>query len=79
MTERQYVQKIAERYKAQYVKYKKWITFFDWERQPEQQYIVLRELKTFEAVEALLNESWTRRARQCFKAEQRRKKKASSV
>lgn len=58
-------QKVAKRYKAQYFdeKTKCWATFENWEIQPEQVYIVLRELQTEKAVAALVDKSWLHGAR----------------
>lgn len=51
---------VAERYKRQYFKYKKWKTFEDWEMQPEQFHTILLELRSKTAIEALMGKSWTR-------------------
>lgn len=51
---------VAERYKKQYCKRGKWKTYDEWDIQPERVYIILRELRTKKAIEALLNPSWTR-------------------
>ncbi len=53
---------VAERYRKQYFKRNKWNTFVDWEIQPEQVHLILCELKSKEAINALIgNESWTKR------------------
>ncbi len=53
---------VAERYRRQYYdgRTKKWDVFPDWPMQPKQYYTVLLELKSKEAIEALLNCSWVR-------------------
>ncbi len=61
-----YGQIVAERYKRQYYdgRKKQWDTFAQWEgryMQPEATWTILRELKSKEAIELLLNKSWTRR------------------
>lgn len=53
---------VANKYRRQYCKYNKWKTFQDWRLQPEQTYLILCELMTKAAVDALLgNDSWTKR------------------
>lgn len=53
---------VAERYKKQYFNRGVWQTFQSWHIQPEQNYLILRELESKAAVNALLgNTSWTKR------------------
>ncbi len=52
---------VAARYRKQYCKRNKWSTFPDWEIQPEQRYLILLELRSKEAIKAILNSSWTKR------------------
>lgn len=58
---------VAEKFKRQYIEKKKgakkvgWKTYESWEIQPEQIYLICKELKSKEAIEALLNCSWTKR------------------
>lgn len=54
-------QKVAARYKGQYCKRGDWKEYEDWETQPRSMYLILIELKTKRAIDALLgNDSWTR-------------------
>ena len=68
VTEEQLVQGIAEDYKKQYQRQGKWKTYDGWEKQPEVHYLILCELKSFSAVEALLNDTWTRKAKRKLRA-----------
>jgi len=52
---------VAKRYKKQYCKYNKWETYQWWTIQPEQIHTILLELKSKEAILALVGDSWTRR------------------
>lgn len=69
MTQRQYIKQIANKYKRQYCKRKKWVTYDRWDIQPEKIYLIMLELKTFKTVEALTNDSWTRYYKRRFKSE----------
>lgn len=53
---------VAKRWKRQYYdgRKKKWDMFESWEIQPEQVHTILLELKSKEAIAALLNVSWAR-------------------
>lgn len=57
---------VAERYKKQYyTKRGGWCLYKDWQIPPEKIYIILLELKSKAAVNALMqNDSWTRYIRQ---------------
>lgn len=74
MTERQHVKAIAERWRKQYTYRGKWKTYEFWQTQPEQCYRVLIELKTIDAVESLLGQSWTNYARRMLKRKKKAKK-----
>lgn len=53
---------VAKRFKSQYFsKRKGWATFPDWQIQPEQIHTILLELKSKEAIRAILDKSWTKR------------------
>lgn len=52
---------VAERYKKQYFKYKKWKIYSEWPMQPEAYYLICKELKSKLAINLLLGRSWTRR------------------
>lgn len=57
-----YGQIVAERFKKQYFKYKKWKEYDSWNIQPESMHKILLELKTKEAINILMgNNSWTKR------------------
>lgn len=76
MTELEAVRQIAEKFKQQYFKYKKWVVYQGWPIQPEKIYLIARELKTFKAFDALVgNDSWTRWSRRKLNEA---KRKASS-
>lgn len=55
-----YGQQVAKRWKRQYCKRGKWTKYADWHTQPESLYVILQELKSKTAIEALLNKSWCR-------------------
>lgn len=76
MTERQAVARIAKKYKAQYCKNKMWDEFHFWDIQPKETYLIMSELKSFAAVEALTNVSWTNWWKRRVSAEKRRKRRA---
>lgn len=52
---------VAKRYKNEYFKRGIWFEFKYCNLQPEQIYIILKELKTKEAIEVLVHNRWTRR------------------
>ncbi len=53
---------VAKRYKKQYCKRKIWEEMDDWEIQPEQVHLILLELKSKAAINALMGTaSWTKR------------------
>lgn len=54
---------VANEYRKQYFKRKtgSWLNFTNWEIQPEQIDLILRELESKEAIDALMgNDSWTK-------------------
>jgi hypothetical protein len=55
-----YGQIVAKDWKKQYCKRGKWLAYADWPIQPEAYYRIIRELKSIEAIQALLNSSWVR-------------------
>lgn len=57
-----YGQIVAKRFKKKYFTKKNgWQTFETWTIQPEAIYLILTELKTKRAIEALVDKSWTKR------------------
>lgn len=63
---------VAKRYKKQYCKRKDWTEMDDWEIKPKQVHLILLELKSKEAIDALLgNDSWTRRLPRKLSAKRR--------
>lgn len=55
-------ERVAKRYKKQYCKRNVWKEMEDWDLQPEQIHLILLELKTKAAIDALMgNGSWTKR------------------
>lgn len=53
---------VAKRYKEQYFRKRTgWKNYDAWQIQPEQYHMILLELKSKEAIEALVGGSWTNR------------------
>ena len=70
LTKRERIQQIARRYKSQYCKYGKWRVYEDWQIQPEDIYLIMKQLRNFRSIDALVcNGSWTKHARRLHRKE----------
>lgn len=53
---------VAAKFKKQYFRYISWDRFDSWDIQPEDVYLILKQLRTKKAINALMgNNSWTKR------------------
>lgn len=63
-----YGQIVAEKWKEQYFSGGRWDTFTEWPISPKDYYLILRELKSKEAIKAFVGSSWLRCLRKKRKA-----------